>query len=57
MKITVTYLPEEAREANLIYHFVRGLLPGVRVHESAAKPPYVHLYLATKKGARKSGDE
>lgn len=57
MKLKLTYSPEEAREADLIVHFARGLLPGVRVRQNASKPPYIHVYLTTKKGARKSGSK
>lgn len=32
MKITITYLPEEEREANCIRWFIHGLFPGTKVY-------------------------
>ena len=53
MKISISYIPEEAREADLIFHFVRNLCPGVRTHESDRHPPFKHLYLTTKRPSKK----
>lgn len=52
MKISVAYLPAEAREADLICRFVKGLLPAAKVHKSDVHPPYKHVYLTTKKPAK-----
>lgn len=57
MKLKLTYQPEEAQEVNLILHFVRELLPGVRVHKNESKAPFIHLYLTTKRGVKKDGGE
>jgi len=52
MKISVAYLPAEAREADLICRFVKGLLPAAKVHKSEVHPPFKHVYLTTKKPAK-----
>ena len=49
MKITIAYLPEEEREADLINRFVQGLLPIEKVRKSDRHPPFKHIYLTTKK--------
>ncbi|USF26950.1 hypothetical protein N510_001883 [Firmicutes bacterium ASF500] len=49
MKITIAYLPEEFREADLIHRFAQGLLDGAKVRKSDRHPPYKHIYLTAKK--------
>ncbi len=49
MKITITYLPGEERESDLIFHFVKGLCSGAKVRKSDRHPPFKHIYLTTKK--------
>lgn len=57
MKITIAYTGAEEREANGVLAVLRPLLPGDRVHKNDNKPPFLHLYLTTKKPEkpRKSG--
>ena len=49
MKITISYIPSETREADLILRFVRGILPGAKVRRSTAHPPQICVYLTTSK--------
>lgn len=49
MKITVSYITAEEQEAAAVLAALRPLLPGVREHKSESKPPFLHLYLTTKK--------
>lgn len=49
MKISIAYLPEEEREANIIRWFVHGLCPGEKIRKSDRHPPFKHIYLTTKK--------
>lgn len=49
MKITISYTAAEEQEATAILVALRPLLPGVRVHKNEDKPPFLHLYLTTKK--------
>lgn len=55
MKITVTYIPSETREADLIIRFARSLLPRANVRKSTAHPPQICVYLTWKKGATENG--
>ncbi len=54
MKITIAYLPEEEREADLICRFVHRLCPG-KVRKSDRHPPYLHIYLTTKQQKQGNG--
>lgn len=45
MKLKLTYLPEEAREAALILHFAQNLLPGAKVRRDKSKAPKLAVYL------------
>lgn len=47
MKITVTYIPSETREADLILRFARSLLPKANIRKSTAHPPQICVYLTT----------
>ena len=49
MKITISYLPEEEREAHIIHIFSQSLLDNVKVRKSDRHPPFKHIYLTTKK--------
>ena len=49
MKITISYLPEEEREAHIIHIFSQGLLDNVKVRKSDRHPPCWHVFLATNK--------
>ena len=49
MKIRIAYTAGEHMAATLLCETVRSLFPGVRVHESAERPPYRHIFLTTKK--------
>lgn len=55
MKITIAYLTEEEREADLIARLVRGLCGLVKMRKSDTHPPYKHIYLTTKKPGKPSG--
>lgn len=48
MKITITYLPEEEREAHIIHIFSQSLLDNVKVRKSDRHPPFKHIYLTAK---------
>lgn len=52
MKITISYIPEEARLAADALELLRQLLPEAKVRSGISYPPFKHLYLATKKPAR-----
>lgn len=47
MKITVSYIPAETREADLILRFARSILPRAKVRKSAAHPPQICVYLTS----------
>lgn len=49
MKVTITYLPEEEREARVAKAFIRALCDGIRAKERDTNPPFKSIYLATKK--------
>jgi len=49
MKITIAYTPAEEREASGALAMLLRLLPGARVHKAASKPPFVRIYLTTRK--------
>lgn len=48
MKLKLTYSPEEEREASLILHFARGLLPGAKVRQDKSKVPQLCTYVTIK---------
>ncbi len=50
MKIALAYLPEEKEGAAAALAALLQLYPGARVRESDTHPPYLHIYLTTKKG-------
>ena len=49
MKIAITHTAAEEREAARALSALLLLLPGVRMHKSASKPPYIRIYLTTRK--------
>ena len=51
MKITIAYLPAEAAEAVAVQEAIQRIYPAVKVRKSDRKPPFIHLYLTTKKAA------
>lgn len=48
MKLKLTYSPEEAREADLIVRFARGLLSGSKVRRDKSQAPKLCVYVTTK---------
>lgn len=48
MKLKLTYSPGEAREADLIVHFARGLLSGSKVRRDKSKGPKLAVYVTAK---------
>lgn len=59
MKITIAYLPEERQKANNLLLFIQNLLAGSvnRVRESDRNPPYMHIYLTTRKPKNHCGSK
>lgn len=49
MKVNITYTIEEQEAATAVLTAIRPLLSGLRVHKNDTKPPFLHLYLTTKK--------
>lgn len=52
MKISLTYLPDDAKEeqqVKVIRAFLKSYLPGAKMRVSYRYDPYVHIYFATKK--------
>lgn len=59
MKIKITYLPEEQKNASIIktfaFHLLGAYKEGVRIRESDNNPPFKHIYVSTKKPGNASG--
>lgn len=55
MKLKLTYQPEEQEATAGMLAALLALLPGVRVHKNASKPPYIHVYLTTRKPGTRCG--
>lgn len=49
MKVTITYLPEEEREAKVAKAFICSLCEKMRCKERDTRPPFKSIYLATKR--------
>ncbi len=49
MKVTLAYIPEEQKEAAAVLAALRPLLKWERVHKSDRHPPFLHIYLTTRK--------
>lgn len=49
MKVKITYLPGEEREAETLHNCAKELLKPVKVQRSDRHPPYKHIYIATEK--------
>ena len=57
MKITIAYLPEEERAADLINRLVQGLLPIEKVRKSDSHTPFKHIYLTNKRTEKPCNSE
>ena len=57
MKITIAYLPEEERKANLMKSIALGIIPGAKVKESDRHAPFKHIYLSSKKPENHCGSK
>lgn len=49
MKITIAYIPEEETEAAAAVAAIRSINPGITARKSERHPPFMHLYLTTRK--------
>lgn len=49
MKITIAYLPEEARKAKLLLTVALDVIPDAKVRESDRHAPFKHTYITTRK--------
>lgn len=49
MKITITHTAAEERKAAKVLSALLLLLPGARVHRAESKPPFMRIYLTTRK--------
>ena len=48
MKVKITYLPGEEREAETLHNCAKAMLKPVKVSRSDRHPPYKHIYIATE---------
>ena len=49
MKVTLSYIPEEQKEAAAVLAALRPLLAWEKVRKSDRHPPFKHIYLTTKR--------
>lgn len=49
MKVTLAYIPEEQKEAAAVLAALRPLLAWEKIRKTDTHPPFLHLYLTTKK--------
>ena len=49
MKITIAHTAEEQEEADAVLSALRPLLDWGKARKSNRHPPFLHIYLATKK--------
>ena len=49
MKIIIAHTAEEQEEANTILSALRPLLAWEKIRKTDTHPPFLHLYLTTKK--------
>lgn len=49
MKIKISYEPDENMKALKLIGLIQDYLPEITIHKSQRHPPYLHIYLATKK--------
>ena len=56
MKITISYLPAEEREAQGIAKMICSLFERCKVRQPENHPPYRHIYVAIGSG-KKAADE
>ena len=52
MKISISYIPEEARLADAALKLLRQLLPEAKVRSSLSHPPHKVVYLTWKGGGK-----
>ena len=57
MKIALAFLPEEKEAAAAGITALRQLYLGLKVHESAAHPPFRHFYLTSPRPAKPCRDK
>lgn len=55
MKVTISYMPDEVREADMILRFVQNVLPSARVRKSVSHLPQISVYLTTNKVGKRCG--
>lgn len=51
MKVCISFQPHEQTDADAVFAAVKGVLPRSKVHKTDNKPPYIRLFLTTKKPA------
>ena len=49
MKVKITYLPGEERQAEVLHNCAKELLKPVKVNRSDRHAPYKHIYISTEK--------
>lgn len=49
VKVIITHTAAEEQEAARALAVLLRLLPGARVHKTVSKPPYIRIYLTTRK--------
>lgn len=54
MKISITYMPEEKREATEILSVIKNMRPDAWIKQSDLDQLYNHFYITTKKPPRMS---
>lgn len=55
MKITISYIPPETREADLILCFIKKLFPRAKARKSTSHPPQVCVYLTANSPEKPCG--
>lgn len=48
MKVTITYMPGEEREADILKRAAASIMESVKVRESDRHAPYKHIYISTR---------
>lgn len=49
MKIKITYQDGEELAARTVEEWCRIIFPGIKIRKSDRHPPYLHIYLTTKR--------
>lgn len=57
MKITISYLPAEEREAQGIAKMIRSLFERCKVRQTENHPPYRHIYVAVGSGPKADNEK